>query len=329
MAGIKWGSALPPEVVNNVAAVATFGDVADRAGGSLPSQSAMFGSKAIDLCNPNDPICHAGPGNEWSGHTEGYIPVYTTQAAAFVASKLLAGTGQAVPGFGPPEYGSQAPGYGSQPPGYGPLPGPGYGSQAPEYGQVPGVRPAGAGVRTNDARVRPVDIWACPDVHRPRIGLGDPLMGSVVVPGTMRAVVLIMAAALSVVGVSCSRSISGLPRPLTSVVTVLPTEDEMSGAVGNRLNTYDFKPFVGGFEIMPDGFRVDADAAPIRCAGVTETMLRVTYEKVNVVEAARQSYFNLDSGVPVSGADAAGVRLVSAAAAGELYEEVHGRLAQL
>jgi len=111
--GINWGSSLPPEYANNIAAVATFGDVADRAGGTLPSQSALLGSKAIDLCNPNDPICHAGPGNEWSGHTEGYVPVYTTQAAAFVASRLLAGTGQQVPGFGPPQmYVPQTPGYG-------------------------------------------------------------------------------------------------------------------------------------------------------------------------------------------------------------------------
>jgi cutinase len=149
VAGVKLGSALPPELASNVTAVATFGDVADRAGGSLPTQSALLGSKAIDLCNPNDPICHAGPGNEWSGHTEGYIPVYTTQAAAFVASELLAGTGQTVPGFGSqvpgfgsqsPDYGPQGygspPGYGSQSPEYGPPPG--YGSQSPEYGPPPG-----------------------------------------------------------------------------------------------------------------------------------------------------------------------------------------------
>ena len=126
--GINWGSSLPPELASHVAAVATFGDVADRAGGSLPTQSALLGSRAIDLCNPNDPICHAGPGNEWSGHTEGYVPVYTTQAAAFVASRLLAGTGQEVPGFGPPVagYGPQTPGYGPQTPGYAPqAPGPG------------------------------------------------------------------------------------------------------------------------------------------------------------------------------------------------------------
>ena len=133
--GINWGSLLPPEYANNVAAVVTFGNVADRAGGALAVQSAMLGSKAIDLCNPNDPICHAGPGNEWRGHSEGYIPVYTTQAAAFVASKLLAGTGQEVPGFGPsvPWYGPQTPGYGPVTPWYGPQT-PGYGPVTPWYG---------------------------------------------------------------------------------------------------------------------------------------------------------------------------------------------------
>ncbi|ARR84968.1 hypothetical protein MOTT27_04147 [Mycobacterium intracellulare subsp. yongonense] len=124
--GINWGNSLPPQYADNIAAVATFGDVADRAGGTLPSQSKLLGSKAIDLCNPNDPICHAGPGNEWSGHTEGYVPVYTTQAAAFVASKLV-GAGQSVPGYGP-----SFPGAGPQLPGQ-----PGYGQQTPVYGQTP------------------------------------------------------------------------------------------------------------------------------------------------------------------------------------------------
>ena len=47
--GISLGDPLPPRYANNVAAVATFGDVADRAGGSLPTASALLGSKAIDL----------------------------------------------------------------------------------------------------------------------------------------------------------------------------------------------------------------------------------------------------------------------------------------
>jgi cutinase len=150
--GITWGNSLPPELANNVAAVVTFGDLADRAGGSLPNQSTLFGSRAIDLCNPNDPVCHAGPGNEWSGHTEGYVPVYTTQAAAFVASKLMAGSGQQVPGFGPPQnyspYAPQNPVYGPQTPGPGPSnpssPGPGPsihgpGPVTPEPGLVAAV----------------------------------------------------------------------------------------------------------------------------------------------------------------------------------------------
>lgn len=138
--GINWGNSLPPQYADNIAAVATFGDVADRAGGTLPSQSKLLGSKAIDLCNPNDPICHAGPGNEWSGHTEGYVPVYTTQAAAFVASKLV-GAGQSVPGYGP-----SFPGAGPQVPGQ-----PGYGQQTPVYGQTP----PGSGPRSTAAPAPP------------------------------------------------------------------------------------------------------------------------------------------------------------------------------
>ncbi|ABK67856.1 cutinase family protein [Mycobacterium avium subsp. hominissuis] len=142
--GINWGSSITPDLASHVAAVATFGDVADRAGGTLPSQSALLGSKAIDLCNPNDPICHAGPGNEWSGHTEGYVPVYTTQAAAFVASKLM-GAGQSVPGYGPsvPGAGPQSPGYGQQSPVYGQTP-PGSGPSIHDNAPGPGTAPAPA-----------------------------------------------------------------------------------------------------------------------------------------------------------------------------------------
>ncbi|QRY54479.1 cutinase family protein [Mycolicibacterium septicum] len=151
LGGITWGDSLPAQYADNVAAITTFGDVGTRTKQSISTQSALYGSKAIDLCNPMDPICHEGQGNEWSGHTEGYVPVYTTQAAAFAASKLLAGSGQAVPGYGPalPDYGygPETPGY-SQYPGYGSAPGtdpntslhgpqPGYGPETPGYGQQP------------------------------------------------------------------------------------------------------------------------------------------------------------------------------------------------
>lgn len=147
--GINWGSSLPAQYANNVAAVATFGDVADRAGGSLPTMSALLGPKAIDLCNPGDPICHAGPGNSWKGHTQGYVPEYTDHAAEFVAAALLTGSGPMAPGYGSqvPGYGPQAGyGYGLQQ-GYGPPPGPqsGYGPSAETGAQMPGFDSATTG----------------------------------------------------------------------------------------------------------------------------------------------------------------------------------------
>lgn len=96
--GVTWGSALPAQYADNITAVATFGNIVGRSGSPLSSQSQLLGTKTIDLCNPEDPICHAGPGNEWSGHTEGYVPVYTNQAASFIQTRLLAVQPPAMPG---------------------------------------------------------------------------------------------------------------------------------------------------------------------------------------------------------------------------------------
>ena len=82
---------------------------------------------------------------------------------------------------------------------------------------------------------------------------------------------------------------------------ILPTEDEISSDVGNTLSTFGFQPFIGGVEILPDGYRSDAEASPISCAAVTDTAPRIVYEPLPVVEAARQSYFNWDEGVDTSG----------------------------
>jgi hypothetical protein len=73
-------------------------------------------------------------------------------------------------------------------------------------------------------------------------------------------------------------------------------------------------------EILPNGYRSDAEAAPIRCAAVTDTAPRIVYERLPVLEAARQSYFNWDQGVNTSGADAAVVRLGSADAARRVFD---------
>jgi cutinase len=123
--GVGWGDSLPPQYASHVVAVTTFGNPADRSGGSIAAQSALFGAKAVDYCNAEDPICHAGQGNEWKGHTDGYVPVYTSQAASFVQTRLLSLLPPTAPG-GP----------------MGPLPGPGQ-NPLPGQGPLPGPPPAG------------------------------------------------------------------------------------------------------------------------------------------------------------------------------------------
>ncbi|UWW09779.1 cutinase family protein [Mycolicibacterium brumae] len=106
--GVNWGDPLPAKYMDSVVAVATFGNVSNRTGGPTPTQDSPLAAKSIDLCNPSDPICHDGEGNSWSGHTDGYIPVYTDQAATYIANVLLThGTPQ--PGSQPQTGGLQLP----------------------------------------------------------------------------------------------------------------------------------------------------------------------------------------------------------------------------
>ena len=121
--------------------------------------------------------------------------------------------------------------------------------------------------------------------------------------------------ALVLLVAGCAQTVTGAARPVTTALKGLPTESEMTAAAGNALSTFGFKPFVGGAEILPDGYRTEEDASPIGCVAVTDTAPRVVYEPLAVADAARQSYFNWDEGVTTSGGDAAVVQLSSADAA--------------
>ena len=48
------------------------------------------------------------------------------------------------------------------------------------------------------------------------------------------------------VAAGCAHGVDGVARPARTAVTVLPSEDEMTSAVGNRLSSFGFQPFVGG-----------------------------------------------------------------------------------
>ena len=52
--------------------------------GPLNALSPEFGSRTIDLCNANDPICDKGDLENRAPHHE-YVPGMTDQAATFVA----------------------------------------------------------------------------------------------------------------------------------------------------------------------------------------------------------------------------------------------------
>jgi cutinase len=78
---------MPPEVAGHVAAVAVFGNPWVRSlGAPLTAISPLYGAKAIDLCNPGDPIC--SDGGDMSAHI-GYVRSgMVNQAATFAASRL-------------------------------------------------------------------------------------------------------------------------------------------------------------------------------------------------------------------------------------------------
>jgi cutinase len=78
---------MPPEVAGHVAAVAVFGNPWVKSlGAPLTAMSPLYGAKAIDLCNPGDPIC--SDGGDMSAHV-GYVQSgMVNQAATFAASRL-------------------------------------------------------------------------------------------------------------------------------------------------------------------------------------------------------------------------------------------------
>ena len=77
---------MPPAVADHVAAVAVFGNPWDKLPGvPLTTTNPLYGAKAIDLCNPGDPVC--SDGQDWKAH-ELYVPWMVNKAATFAASRL-------------------------------------------------------------------------------------------------------------------------------------------------------------------------------------------------------------------------------------------------
>lgn len=77
---------LPPELADKVSAVAVFGNPSARFGAPL-STTGLFAGRAIDLCNPDDPICSTTGGIR-AAHNGYEFPPSNEEAAGFVAGLL-------------------------------------------------------------------------------------------------------------------------------------------------------------------------------------------------------------------------------------------------
>lgn len=81
---IGFNSPLPANVPDHVAAVAVFGNPTAKLGLPL-TRSPVYGARAIDLCNPGDPVCTDG--ESVAAHRD-YAGAAADQAARFAAGLL-------------------------------------------------------------------------------------------------------------------------------------------------------------------------------------------------------------------------------------------------
>ena len=82
---VGFTNPLPPFAGDHIAAIAVFGNPSAKIGLPLTT-SPVFGGRAIDLCNPGDPVCTSG--DSVVAHRS-YGPDGTAwQAATFVANRL-------------------------------------------------------------------------------------------------------------------------------------------------------------------------------------------------------------------------------------------------
>ncbi|MCH9700639.1 MAG: cutinase family protein [Actinomycetia bacterium] len=79
---IGFNNPLPPNAPDFVAAIAVFGNPTAKVGLPL-TVSPVWGSRSIDLCTVNDPVCYPD-GTDIAAHSA-YVGALTGQAAAFAA----------------------------------------------------------------------------------------------------------------------------------------------------------------------------------------------------------------------------------------------------
>ena len=119
----------------------------------------------------------------------------------------------------------------------------------------------------------------------------------------------------STVGGSAQRHGADEPVPLQQL---LPTADEVSSAVGNRLDAIGTATS-GSIDVLPNGIRDSDGATPLDCLGAVTPLMRVVYEGGGVRAAAWRDFARLGAGLTASSAEAGVVRLGSESEAARMF----------
>jgi cutinase len=80
------GKTIPTKLAGRVKAVVVFGNPLGLFGQTIPTASSTYGRKALDICNPGDPVC--GAGSDMTAHLAYATNGSVDKAAAFAAKKI-------------------------------------------------------------------------------------------------------------------------------------------------------------------------------------------------------------------------------------------------
>jgi hypothetical protein len=116
---------------------------------------------------------------------------------------------------------------------------------------------------------------------------------------------LLIALALASAGAltsGCTATVNGSPQPAANeanivglgrqIAQVLPTDAELSGALGAAVSSSGLPPMVGGLDALPDGIRDGIQASEIECLGVTAPFMQKVFEDAPVRATATQRFDN-------------------------------------
>lgn len=106
--------------------------------------------------------------------------------------------------------------------------------------------------------------------------------------------------------------------PLRDLVAVLPTDAQVSQAVGNQVDAAG-PPVRGGIEALPNGIRDNSAANPIECLGPASPFMRIVYETGEVRGVAWREFSHYGGSQTVSSVDAGVVEFTSDAEAQRMF----------